>query len=335
MKNNSTFPEFIEICKKTEKELKVFLEGELKKYYTEVINANGFLYAKANNCPVLLTAHMDTVHKETIKDYYEDISCGQHMISSPQGIGGDDRCGIYMILRILKETDMRPAVLFCEQEEIGGVGSNKFCTTEYLEDIKKLKFCIELDRANAKDLVFYDDDNEEFQDFCEKVTGYKTAWGSFSDISHICPDAGVSGVNISCGYYRAHTVQEYVIMEEMIESISKVKELMQEANKEETEQFEFVQTPYKGYLWGRYDAYDDYYNHNYSYYGGYYGNYNKSKAPVKMNPGYELYIQFVEEGVHKEDCIDGVSESDCWLTFFMDHASVCFNDVLDWEGYDI
>ena len=78
---------------------------------------------------------MDTVHKETVKDFYEyyDEENERHIISSPQGIGGDDRCGIYMILEILKTH--KCSVLFCEDEEAGGIGSEKFCKTEYITEL--------------------------------------------------------------------------------------------------------------------------------------------------------------------------------------------------------
>ena len=43
---------------------------------------------------------------------------------SPQGIGGDDRAGVYMILRLIQ--DLHCHVLFCEAEETGGHGAKAF-----------------------------------------------------------------------------------------------------------------------------------------------------------------------------------------------------------------
>ena len=160
-KNQSKSPFFINICVLSQPRLKKFVTKQLHKYYPKVIKADGFVQAQGTD-PVLLTAHIDTVHKSEVVDYYEkefynfDKRRMEHKISSPQGIGGDDRCGVFMILSILKQTDLRPSILFCEDEEIGGVGSTKFCKTEYAEDLKGLKFFVELDRANAKDAVFYD-----------------------------------------------------------------------------------------------------------------------------------------------------------------------------------
>ena len=219
--------EFKKICMMPQMELKAWLEKILSKYYGDVVNEDGFLYAKGKD-PILLTAHMDTVHMRQCKKITVKKRDGRTILSSKDGIGGDDRCGIYMILRILKETELRPYVLFCEDEEIGGVGSDKFCCTKYSEDLYDLLFFIELDRANDNDLVYYDDINADFHDFCETVTGYKENYGSFSDISHLSPATGVSSVNISCGYYNAHTRDEYVAFEEMENSIVATVKLMKE-----------------------------------------------------------------------------------------------------------
>ena len=318
--NKSKFPkEFIEIVKMTQTELKAHLEKELTKYYAEIIVADGFIYAKGSY-PVVLTAHMDTVHKEVVKDYYGYTDDkGNEIITSPQGIGGDDRCGIYMILSILKSTDYRPTIIFCEDEEVGGVGSNKFVKGDYI--LPEVKFFIELDRANGNDLVFYDDENYKFQDWCEDVTGYRTAYGSFSDISHFCPGYGISGVNISCGYHHAHTLEEHVVLEEMLNSIDVTIKLL-EAAKEIEKPFR-----YEGY------AYADYYKYNkgYSSYrwdDEYY--YNKIKDETE-----KLMVSMVFYYYEKDDMMEEVVTAESKLSaigmFLLNHPSISWNDILDYE----
>ena len=93
----------------TADDVKEYVTEQLKTTHDEVISDDGYVYAQGT-FPVLLVAHMDTVHVETPKDFlYED--CGD-IVSSKQGIGGDDRCGIYMILRVLQQYNC--SVLFCE-----------------------------------------------------------------------------------------------------------------------------------------------------------------------------------------------------------------------------
>jgi hypothetical protein len=183
---------------------------------------------------------MDTVHAVPVKRVDITNDGTATIISSPQGIGGDDRCGVYMIQRLIAERGLRPTVIFCEDEEIGGVGSDILCRNKtILTMLSTEKLFIELDRAHANDLVYYYDDNKEFHDWCAKVTGWKEDHGSFSDISNFCPETGIAGVNLSCGYYKAHTTDEYVVWEEMIAAIDAAEKLIKAAA--DVEQFDYVE----------------------------------------------------------------------------------------------
>lgn len=229
---------FKKICRKDQTQLKKWLEKLLKAKYGMVVNGDGFLYAKGkSNCPILLTAHMDTVHKETCVDIKVSNIQGKTILTSPQGIGGDDRCGIWMIWKLLCFTKYRPSILFCEDEEIGGVGSSKFVKTKYVDDLKELKYLVELDRANSNDAVYYDCGNEEFMDYISETIGYKEAYGSFSDIGHLSPACDKASVNLSCGYYKQHTLQEYVVFEEMKDTYKAVIKLCSKAK--ECEAFDY------------------------------------------------------------------------------------------------
>lgn len=373
-KNETDFPEFVEICKATQKELIDLLPTKLEELgYEEIISGDGYIYARGS-VPVLLTAHMDTVHTSRIVDFYENIDAkGNHILASPQGIGGDDRCGIYMILQIAKTH--KCSILFCEDEEVGGKGSRKFITTSLAKELKELKYMIELDRANSKDAVFYSCDNKKFTSFICDNTGYKETWGSFSDISVLAPAAGIAAVNLSCGYYCAHQLAEKVNVEEMMNTIEVVKALLEV----ECDQFEYVKRTYGGsYSYGYgyscdYDYdYDDWYNSYYrrNYGGGYdrngyayggkyeddggydYGDgYNgygqsKSKLPKKAKDNKKekdykneydqlvLYVVFEDEGGDENEVyITGETKDNVWHKFFKEYSNICYNDVLDY-AYD-
>lgn len=241
---NKNIKRFIEICKQPQMVLKNTLVEFLKANGYSPIVGDGYIYAPGVE-PVCLTAHMDTVHEKKT-GMVKNVVVKQGKISSPQGIGGDDRCGVYMIMNIVKQ-GIYPYILFCEDEEIGGIGSDKFVLKKEFDEMnEKIKFYIELDRANAKDLVFYDDVNDEFHEWCEKVTSYKEGYGSFSDISNLCPQAEISGVNISCGYYKAHTTDEYVVWEEMLNSIKATVKLI-EAARELEKPWEYKEMPRKSW----------------------------------------------------------------------------------------
>lgn len=245
---------FIQLCKQSQSELKKSLYKWLKSMGYTPINKKGYLYAKGT-LPVCITAHLDTVHKQPVAVI--EITENGNAVSSPQGIGGDDRCGVFMIQKIV-ENGYRPTILFCEDEEVGGVGSDIFCRSPYISDLSEMKFIIELDRKGSHDIVFYEDENESFHKFCTKTTGYKEAFGTFSDISNICPDCGVSGVNVSCGYYKAHTLDEYVVMSEMLDSIKAVEKLLDKAN--DCQQFEYTCVPkHRYYSYGYGGCIDEFY----------------------------------------------------------------------------
>lgn len=234
---------FIKICKKDQKELKTYLTDVLVSARYKPVSKDGFLYAKGN-IPVLLTAHMDTVHKEKCRDVVIENKNGKTVISSPQGIGGDDRCGVYIITKIITKTNLRPYILFCEDEEIGRVGASKFCRTNYIKDLDEVKFMIELDRMNANDAVFYDCDNPDFTEFILDNTNYIEDWGSFSDISELMPESEAAGVNLSCGYYNPHTTDEYVVFEEMLHTMEVTKLLIELANEDTIPTYNFIEARY-------------------------------------------------------------------------------------------
>ena len=216
---------FEDICKMTQKEVKAYMHEYLTSKKYKVVNEDGFLYAKGD-VPVLLVAHMDTVHKEQCKEIVKNDG----KWSSPQGIGGDDRCGVFIIMNIVKKLNC--SVLLCEDEEIGGVGAHKFVkakfgdftdTGEFVEfryiDHLDVNYMIEFDRKGSNDAVFYSCDNKKFTNFVTDSTGFKFAYGSYSDISTLMPEAKLAAVNLSCGYYNPHQTSEYVVYDEMIDTI--------------------------------------------------------------------------------------------------------------------
>lgn len=340
-KNKTILPDFIDICKMSQKKLKQFLVKELKKYYDkDKIHArDGFLFAEGN-IPVMITAHMDTVHSNPIKDYYEwteeqvnkekNFKYDIHVLSSPQGIGGDDRCGIWSILQILS-FGYRPFILFNEDEEIGCIGAKKFCRNKDLiqkcKD-KGMKFIVEMDRKNKHDLVFYDCDNRDFTKWCEKVTGWKENYGSCSDISYLAPEIECAAVNLSCGYYDEHKLWHTVKIEEMFNTMATCIKLIEASEK--VEAFEYV------------EAYN-YYNYSNRYYSGWGYDYDYGYSSSKANSSYNKNCAVEFEYVVYNSSIDdwqtyyktekGKTFDECYKNFFKNNPDVCWNDILNEEEY--
>lgn len=329
---------FHDICRMSQEEVKAYMKDYLTSRKYNVVDEDGFLYAKGD-VPVLLVAHMDTVHKEKCVHIIEKDG----KISSPQGIGGDDRCGIFIIMNVVK--NFHCSVLLCEDEECGGIGARKFTKTDYINNLD-VNFMVEVDRRGSNDAVFYSCDNQEFIDFVTDVTGFKTAPGSFTDISTLMPAAKISGVNLSSGYYSAHTLNEYVVYEEMMDTAGVVEILV----KEECEKpFEYVAKAYKP---TKYSLEPDY---GHSYGGGmdYYMNlfdkpyihedfqssHEDEPSPYKdtalanmamSDTELELEVVAGDEGIGEEVYrSQGNTKAECWMKMFLENPDLCFNDIVD------
>jgi hypothetical protein len=204
------------------------LYGQLLLLYAEedILVDKDFLYARGT-LPVLLVAHVDTVHRTPVQTLCYD---NHHQILwSPEGIGGDDRAGVLGILKLLA-LGHRPHVLFTDGEEVGGRGAK--ATIREMPTAPDVRFAIQLDRRNGTEAVFYQCYNKDFEEY---ILGFdfKKATGSFSDISVLCPAWKIAGVNLSCGYYNAHSTNEYTCLLELADILQRVERIF-EALPEET-----------------------------------------------------------------------------------------------------
>lgn len=305
---------FEDICKMSQPEVKSYMHKYLVSKKYSVINRDGFLYA-AGDIPVLIVAHMDTVHATLCKD----ITNINGKLSSPQGIGGDDRCGIFMIMNIIKE--LHCSVLLCEDEEIGGVGAKKFINSDYAKDVD-VNYIIELDRRGSCDAVFYSCDNKEFKEFICDTIGFREAFGSFSDISILAPALKIAAVNLSCGYYNAHTMNEYVVYDEMMDVVDAVKALITV----ESEKFEYVAKKY-GYL---YSNPSDYYFRK----DDQYSMFETNSLKDRIKDDLEIEIEVIWTDVMGNEDVGygrGNTKAEAWLDFFMGNEHVSFDMIEDYS----
>ena len=202
-----------------------------KKFKGKTLISKGNFILVRGQAPVMLVAHLDTVHEQPIRDIC--LSADRNILMSPQGIGGDDRCGVFALVKIFQYAQIKPWLLFCCDEEIGGLGAKKFCLAhqqlQLPKELDNLKFIIELDRKGKNDAVYYRCANTDFENYITGK-GFKTAQGSFSDISLIAPELGVAAVNLSCGYYAAHTRHEYINRSQLDAVIHTVVDIVADAS---------------------------------------------------------------------------------------------------------
>lgn len=295
------------ICRLTQEGVKRYSAIKLRETHSKVIEGDGYVYAQGE-LPILLVAHMDTVHAASPKKFiYDDLDAS---VSSPTGIGGDDRCGIYMVLEIVRYYNC--SVLFCEDEEIGGIGAEKFCKSKTAKGLE-FNYMLEFDRKGSTDAVFYNCDNEEFEDFITDKF-FKTAWGTFSDISILAPWFKCAAVNLSCGYYQAHTKTEYVVLPQMAESIKAACEII--AKTKADDKFEYIEAKYS---YGGYGGYDY----------GYGSGWNDDDSDMYGGRFYYM-IQYMEDsGKTSWYDVFANSEAEAIGKFLIEQSDLTFSHIID------
>lgn len=225
---------FTELVKLKKKDLKKVLFSFLEDYYNEVKKTKSFIYA-IGDIPILLVAHMDTVfERPPIQIFYDSK---KETFWSPEGLGADDKAGIYLIIKIIK-AGYKPYILFTDGEEDGGTGVIDFCLA-YPKPPKDLKFIIELDRMGYFDAVFYNCNNKDFINYIKQF-GFCFSDGIFSDISILCPEWEIAGVNLSVGYFNEHSYIEYfnsLIAEETFNKVLKI------LSQKDWPQFKYIELP--------------------------------------------------------------------------------------------
>lgn len=214
---------YCSIISLSQKGLKKTLHGYLQKHYPKVVSTKEYLFA-AGDIPIALVAHMDTVFNDTPTDIFYDRE--KNVIWSPQGGCGDDRAGVFAILKIL-QSKLRPTIIFTTDEECGGLGADALVKDFPECPIPDLRYIIQLDRRGTNDCVFYDCDNSSFVEYVESF-GFIENYGSFTDISTICPMWGVAGVNLSVGYENEHSIAETVHVSALLATINKVKNMLKD-----------------------------------------------------------------------------------------------------------
>ena len=220
-----------------------------KKGYKKIFRQAKYIFAEGD-LPIAVVAHMDTVfsYVPEIDDFFYDAE--KHMLWAPYGSGFDDRAGIYSIIQMI-EMGYRPHVIFTDGEEKGGIGAHALVSDHPTCPFKDCKMIIQLDRANEKDAVFYNCDNDEFTTFIESY-GFDFDMGTFSDISVLCPAWKIAGVNLSIGYLDEHSYIERLMCNWCDKTIDKVVNIINDID--EVPYFEYVEMVHYYYPYNsRYD----------------------------------------------------------------------------------
>ncbi len=131
-----------------------------------------------------------------------------------EGLGADDKNGIWIALKCLKNYDTLKLAFFVS-EEVGCIGSGK-AVMDFFNDCR---FVIQPDRRGYQEIVT----EIGWTSLCSpgflkasgyKQFGYRETHEMMTDVQEL-KEQGTSGsvINLSCGYYEPHTDHEFTIKE--------------------------------------------------------------------------------------------------------------------------
>ena len=229
------------------KTMELFLSGK----YDTVISTEDYIIAEGN-IPIALAAHLDTVFTVPSNEIFYDRV--KNVMWSPDGLGADDRAGVFAIIQLIRQ-GLRPHIILTTEEEVGGLGAKALIKDFPNNPFKDLRYIIQLDRRGSNDCVFYACANDAFTEYVSNF-GFTENYGTFTDISTICPAWKIAGVNLSVGYTDEHSISELFHVNWFFSTLKKVAKMLRE---EEIPAFEYVHSPY----YSRYGYYGGWYNDDY------------------------------------------------------------------------
>ena len=160
----------------------------------------------------------------------KDILTAYHPDTGEQtGIGGDDKCGVFVCLSLLEHFDVLKAAFFVE-EEIGMKGS-KEADEEFFNNVG---YAIQFDAPSANWISEVCSGVKLFDiEFKTHITtilsegGYtKFSMDPFTDVNQLAQKFDFNCLNLGCGYYDQHTDKEYVVIDEVEKSLKMGKKLI-------------------------------------------------------------------------------------------------------------
>jgi tripeptide aminopeptidase len=232
----------------------------LGKWLTEnniehFIDEHNNVYAVKQESPLIaedfyfpcVISHTDTVHEiDTINIAEEFLANTQGELKlsykayndfgRPTGIGGDDKCGVFACLTLLKELPYLKAAFFVS-EETGCHGSLKAKD----EFFKNVGYAIQFDAPENWMItekcfgqVLFDRDSEFFTKVDKILTegmnnqDMQYMVHPYTDVYALRGKFDFSCINFSIGYYNYHTSNEYVVVEDVFNGIDMGRKMIQE-----------------------------------------------------------------------------------------------------------
>ena len=154
----------------------------------------------------------------------------------PTGIGGDDKCGVFACLTLLKELPYLKAAFFVSEET--GCHGSKAADPKFFENVG---YGIQFDAPENWMItekcfgqILFDRDTEFFEKIDKVLTeGMITEQMQYmvhpyTDVYALRSKFDFSCINFSIGYYDYHSPEEYVIIEDVFNGIEMGRKMIEE-----------------------------------------------------------------------------------------------------------
>jgi tripeptide aminopeptidase len=236
---------------------KTFQEDKMIEFLTNWLVENdiphfiddmGSIYATKQTDDVeyfpCVVAHTDTVHKLDSINIVEmelpneqgELKLGLKAFNDlnfPTGIGGDDKCGVYICLEMLKQLPNVKAAFFVAEET--GCHGSKNADKNFFSNVG---YVLQFDAPGNSMVSEYCmgtklfDKESEFFEKCDKVLteGFnkrnKYESHPYTDVYALKNQFDFSCINFATGYYNYHSKNEYVIIEDVFNSFEIGKKMI-------------------------------------------------------------------------------------------------------------
>lgn len=214
-----------------------------------------------------VVAHTDTVHQLDIINVHEEqlpndqgelklALKGYNDKGNPTGIGGDDKCGVFACLELLKELPNLKVAFFVSEET--GCHGSKNASKNFFDNVG---YAIQFDAPGNSMVSQYCmgvqlfDSTSNFFEKCDKVLtetfNRERRYEShpYTDVYMLKKLFDFSCINFAIGYYRYHTPNEYVVVEDVYNGIKTGKELIESLG---YEKYKYISNS----RYGRYSLFD-------------------------------------------------------------------------------
>lgn len=226
--------------------LKKWLTDNGYSFYTDKIN-NIYVTKKTDNVDYFpcVVAHTDTVHQIDVINIREEMLKNEqgelknslkayNDNGNPTGIGGDNKCGVFACLELLKELPNLKVAFFVSEET--GCHGSRAADEKFFSNVG---YCIQFD-APGNSMVsefcmgvqLFDKSTEFFKGVDEVLTENfkgrnKYQSHPYTDVYALKTKFDFSCINFAIGYYQYHSKNEYVVVEDVYNGIDTGKKIIE------------------------------------------------------------------------------------------------------------